>query len=104
MKKNKLGFFITLAAIILLCAGFCVGCKTELFSISFMDGETIVAEITVEKGKTVSAPDYGKEGYDVVWLNGDVVYDFKKPVASNLTPNSLLRNTPSPLSIPTARY
>ena len=88
MEKNKLGFFVTFAAIILLCVGFCVGCKTEVFRVSFMDGETIVAEITVEKGKTVSAPDYGKEGYDVVWLNGDVAYDFKEPVESNLTLNA----------------
>lgn len=88
MEKNKLGFFVTFAAIILLCVGFCVGCKTEVFRVSFMDGETIVAEITVEKGKTVSAPDYGKEGYDVVWLNGDVAYDFKESVESNLTLNA----------------
>ena len=69
-----------------LCAALLVGCgKTKTFNVVFKDGDTAVAEVVVEEGETVKAPDYKKDGYELVWMNGAVAYDFGAPVTDNLT-------------------
>lgn len=87
MKKKKLLYSAIVAVALALCVALCVGCgeKTENFSVSFKDGDTTVAEVVVESGATVKVPDYGKDGYKLVWMNGDVEYDFDAPVTGNLT-------------------
>lgn len=87
MKKKKLLYSAIVAVALALCVALCVGCgeKTENFSVLFKDGDTTVAEVVVESGATVKAPDYGKDGYKLVWMNGDVEYDFNAPVTGNLT-------------------
>lgn len=87
MKKKKLLYSAIVAVALALCVALCVGCgeKTENFSVSFKDGDTTVAEVVVESGATVKVPDYGKDGYKLVWMNGDVEYDFDVPVTGNLT-------------------
>mgnify|MGYP002519652227 FL=1 len=87
MKKKKIWYSAVVAIVIALCVALCVGCgkKTENFSVLFKDGDTTVAEVVVESGATVKAPDYGKDGYKLVWMNGDVAYDFDAPVTGNLT-------------------
>lgn len=87
MKKKKLLYSAIVAVALALCVALCVGCgeKTENFSVLFKDGDTTVAEVVVESGATVKVPDYGKDGYKLVWMNGDVEYDFDAPVTGNLT-------------------
>lgn len=87
MKKKKLLYSAIVAVALALCVALCVGCgeKTENFSVLFKDGDTTVAEVVVESGATVKGPDYGKDGYKLVWMNGDVEYDFDAPVTGNLT-------------------
>ena len=87
MKKKKNWYSAIVAVALALCVALCVGCgeKTENFSVLFKDGDTTVAEVVVESGATVKAPDYGKDGYKLVWMNGDVEYDFDAPVTGNLT-------------------
>lgn len=87
MKKKKLLYSAIVAVALALCVALCVGCgeKTENFSVLFKDGDTTVAEVAVESGATVKVPDYGKDGYKLVWMNGDVAYDFDAPVTGNLT-------------------
>lgn len=87
MKKKKLLYSAIVAVALALCVALCVGCgeKTENFSVLFKDGDTTVAEVVVESGATVKVPDYGKDGYKLVWMNGDVEYDFDEPVTGNLT-------------------
>lgn len=87
MKKKKLLYSAIVAVALALCMALCVGCgeKTENFSVLFKDGDTTVAEVVVESGATVKVPDYGKDGYKLVWMNGDVEYDFDAPVTGNLT-------------------
>lgn len=87
MKKKKLLYSAIVAVALALCVALCVGCgeKTENFSVLFKDGDTTVAEVAVESGATVKVPDYGKDGYKLVWMNGDVEYDFDAPVTGNLT-------------------
>ena len=87
MKKKKLLYSAIVAVALALCVALCVGCgeKTENFSVLFKDGDTTVAEVVVESGATVKVPDYGKDGYKLVWMNGDVEYDFGAPVTGNLT-------------------
>lgn len=87
MKKKKIWYSAVVAIVIALCVALCVGCgkKTENFSVLFKDGDTTVAEVVVESGATVKAPDYKKDGYKLVWMNGDVAYDFDAPVTGNLT-------------------
>lgn len=71
MKKKKLLYSAIVAVALALCVALCVGCgeKTENFSVSFKDGDTTVAEVVVESGATVKVPDYGKDGYKLVWMN-----------------------------------
>lgn len=87
MKKKKLLYSAIVAVALALCVALCVGCgeKTENFSVLFKDGDTTVAEVVVESGATVKVPDYGKDGYKLVWMNGDVEYDFDAPVTGDLT-------------------
>ena len=87
MKKKKLLYSAIVTVALALCVALCVGCgeKTENFSVLFKDGDTTVAEVVVESGATVKGPDYGKDGYKLVWMNGDVEYDFDAPVTGNLT-------------------
>lgn len=87
MKKKKNWYSAIVAVALALCVALCVGCgeKTENFSVLFKDGDTTVAEVVVESGATVKVPDYGKDGYKLVWMNGDVEYDFDAPVTGNLT-------------------
>lgn len=87
MKKKKLLYSAIVAVALALLVALCVGCgkKTENFSVLFKDGDTTVAEVVVESGATVKVPDYGKDGYELVWMNGDVAYDFDAPVTGNLT-------------------
>lgn len=87
MKKQKLLYSAIVAVALALLVALCVGCgeKTENFSVLFKDGDTTVAEVVVESGATVKVPDYGKDGYKLVWMNGDVEYDFDAPVTGNLT-------------------
>lgn len=87
MKKKKLLYSAIVAVALALLVALCVGCgkKTENFSVLFKDGDTTVAEVVVESGATVKVPDYGKDGYKLVWMNGDVEYDFDAPVTGNLT-------------------
>ncbi len=87
MKKKKLLYSAIVAVALALCVALCVGCgeKTENFSVLFKDGDTTVTEVVVESGATVKVPDYGKDGYKLVWMNGDVEYDFDAPVTGNLT-------------------
>lgn len=87
MKKKKLLYSAIVAVALALCVALGVGCgeKTENFSVLFKDGDTTVAEVVVESGATVKVPDYGKDGYKLVWMNGDVEYDFDAPVTGNLT-------------------
>lgn len=87
MKKKKLLYSAIVAVALALCVALCVGCgeKTENFSVLFKDGDTTVEEVVVESGATVKVPDYGKDGYKLVWMNGDVEYDFDAPVTGNLT-------------------
>lgn len=87
MKKKKLLYSAIVAVALALCVALCVGCgeKTENFSVLFKDGDTTVAEVVVESGATVKVPDYGKDGYKLVWMNGDVEYNFDAPVTGNLT-------------------
>lgn len=87
MKKKKLLYSAIVAVALALLVALCVGCgeKTENFSVLFKDGDTTVAEVVVESGATVKAPDYKKDGYNLVWMNGDVAYDFDAPVTGNLT-------------------
>lgn len=87
MKKKKLLYSAIVTVALALCVALCVGCgeKTENFSVLFKDGDTTVAEVVVESGATVKVPDYGKDGYKLVWMNGDVEYDFDAPVTGNLT-------------------
>ena len=87
MKKEKLLYSAIVAVALALLVALCVGCgeKTENFSVLFKDGDTTVAEVVVESGATVKAPDYKKDGYKLVWMNGDVEYDFDAPVTGNLT-------------------
>lgn len=88
-KKGKSAIFAVFTAVLVVCAALCVGCgKPKSFIVSFKDGETVVAEVIVENGKTVTAPDYGKEGYDIAWVNGEDVYDFGAPVTGDLTLNA----------------
>lgn len=62
MKKRKnLALFAVFAAALALFAAFVVGCgKAKTFNVVFKDGDTTVAEVVVEDGKTVKAPDYKK--------------------------------------------
>ena len=85
--KKKNWYSAIVAVALALCVALCVGCgeKTENFSVLFKDGDTTVAEVVVESGATVKVPDYGKDGYKLVWMNGDVEYDFDAPVTGNLT-------------------
>ena len=87
MKKKKLLYSAIVAVALALCVALCVGYgeKTENFSVLFKDGDTTVAEVVVESGATVKVPDYGKDGYKLVWMNGDVKYDFDAPVTGDLT-------------------
>ena len=87
MKKKKLLYSAIVAVALALCVALCVGCgeKTKNFSVLFKDGDTTVAEVVVESGATVKVPDYKKDGYKLVWMNGDVEYDFDAPVTGNLT-------------------
>ena len=51
--------------------------------VTFMDGETKVAGVGViegEKVDVVSIP-----GYDVVWMNGDVAFDFDTAITEDIT-------------------
>lgn len=87
MKKRKnLALFAIFVAALALCAAFVIVFgKAKTFNVVFKDGNTAVAEVVVEEGETVKAPDYKKEGYELVWMNGAVAYDFGAPVTDNLT-------------------
>ena len=88
-KKNQLAIFAIFVAVLVMCTALCIGCgKPKSFRVLFKDGDTTVAEVVVEKGKSVTAPDYVKAGYDLVWVNGDDIYDFGVPVTSDLTLNA----------------
>lgn len=99
MKKKKLLYSAIVAVALALCVALCVGCgeKTENFSVSFKDGDTTVAEVVVESGATVKVPDYGKDGYKLVWMNGatsSMISTRPLPAISRLPPRSALKVTP----------
>lgn len=57
------------------------------YTVTFMDGDQLVASVTVAENGTVTAPALGtREGFTFEgWFNGETRFDFDAPITSKLT-------------------
>lgn len=53
-------------------------------TVTFEDDGKIIAQVTIEKGGKVFAPDYSKEGFELVWKNGGETFAFDTAIDSDL--------------------
>lgn len=53
-------------------------------TVTFEDDGKVIAQVTIEKGGKVFAPDYSKEGFELVWKNGGDTFAFDTAIDSDL--------------------
>lgn len=53
-------------------------------TVTFEDDGKVIAQVTIEKGGKVFAPDYSKEGFELVWKNGGETFAFDTAIDSDL--------------------
>ncbi len=85
MKATKRIIFAL--ALVLLFALMLVSCDKESYTVTFMDGETEVSSVSVERGDKVSEPQKPYLQYHTFlgWFNGDKLWDFSSKVKENVT-------------------
>ena len=87
MNKKLLALFLILTVVALFITA-CGGTEATTYKLTFnSDGGTSVAALTVEEGKTASAPAAPtKEHYEFLgWYNGEEKYEFNAPVTENIS-------------------
>lgn len=57
----------------------------ETVTVTFKDNDTVVAQVTIEKGGKVYAPDLSREGFELTWKNNGQSFDFDTAVNADIT-------------------
>ncbi len=99
-KKRVFKSLVSALLLVTLLMTVFVACEPTTYVVKFMDGDTVVKEITVEEGQVIAEADLPvdltKEGFTFNgWFNGEVAFDKTAAIVADVTyVASWTENTP----------
>ena len=106
-KKRVFKSLVSALLLVTLLMTVFVACEPTTYVVKFMDGDTVVKEITVEEGQVIAEADLPadltKEGFTFNgWFNGEVAFDKTAAIVADVTyVASWTENTPEVPDEPT---